>query len=143
MNGLLNAAQAQSLRISLQTLEERLRRADAWLAGMEEAGVLYHRALALAPQQRAEARTHIAEALALVAALAHTFATEREIENVASQIRAEMSASWVDLCDTRASKLRRYGEVNPALAEILDAPLERLAALALRIAALMDVPEET
>ena len=47
-----------------------------------------------------------------------------------------MSADWANLCDTRADKLRRYGEVDPRLAELLDADVDALAQLALSLAAL-------
>ncbi len=138
MKGLLNTAQAQSLRITLQIFEERLRHADAWLAGMEESGVLYHRASFLSPEHCTEARTAIAEALAALTVLAQTFALECTEENMVSYIRADMSTSWADLCDTRSVRLQRYGDGHPALAELLDPGIEHLAALALRISALMD-----
>ena len=51
-------------------------------------------------------------------------------------IAAQMSADWANLCDTRADKLRRYGEVDPRLAELLDADVDALAQLALSLAAL-------
>jgi hypothetical protein len=138
MNGFLNSAQARSLHITLQMLEERLRRADAWLAGTEESGLVYHRTLALPPENRAAARIAISEALETLSSLAETFAVGCKEEDLVNHIRADMSASWTDLCDTRSEKLQRYGEVHPALAELLDPDIERLAALALRIAALMN-----
>lgn len=138
MNTLLNPAQAQSLRITLRALELRLHRADLWLQGAEEEGRLYQRALSLPPQTRAQAREAIAEARRRLYALADRFALEPEEEDAASIIRGEMSVSWADLCDTHAAKLRRYGPVAPDLAAALDPEVERLAALALRIATLMD-----
>lgn len=134
----LNTAQVRSVQTALSKLEERLRSAEAWLPGVEEHHILYRRCLALAPERRARLQAHIAEALGLIACLARTLDLEREEQNVASHIRAELSASWVNLCDIHSDRLHRYGSVDPALPTTLDPAVERLASLALDIAGLMD-----
>lgn len=137
MNELLNGSQKFSVFVTLRTLEERLRQADAWLQGEEEHGRLYYRAVKLSPEQRALARQRIAEALPVIDALAHKLALEAVDDDAGAHIRAGLSESWANLCDIRSQKLRRYGEVQPGLSAVLDEPVEQLAQLALAIASLM------
>jgi len=134
--GLLNFAQRNSLTLGLRALEGHLRQADAWLQGEEEHGILYQRSLNLAPKRRAAARAKIAAALARIAVLTERFDLPVAEDNLGATIAAQMSADWTNLCDTRADKLRRYGEVDPRLAELLDADVDALAQLALSLAAL-------
>jgi hypothetical protein len=133
---LLNAAQRNSLTIGLRSFEADLRRADAWLQGEGERGILYRRSLDLPPEGRAVARAQIAAALARIATLAEWFDLAVTEDNLGATIAAQMSVDWANLCDTRSDKLRRYGEVDPRLAEVLDADVEALAQLALSLAAL-------
>lgn len=135
MKELLNAAQYRSISIVLRMLEERLHQAEVWLQGAgEEAGLLYHRTLISPPERRALVQQQIAEALQLIATLQQTFQLEAEEDDLRRTIRAALSASWADLCDARSATLRRYGEVHPELAAVLDPAIERLAHLALAIA---------
>lgn len=136
MTELLNAAQRGSLTIGLRAFEMHLRQADAWLQGEEEHGILYRRSLHLAPKHRAAARAEIAEALARIAVLAAQFDLPVTEDDLGATIASQMSVDWANLCDTRADKLRRYGEVDPRLAEFLDADVDALAQLALSLAAL-------
>ncbi len=137
MDELLNGSQKFSVFVTLRTLEERLRQADAWLQGEEEHGRLYHRALTLSPEQREQARQRIAEALQVINDLASRLDLEATYDDAGGHIRAGLSESWANLCDIRSQKLRRYGEVQPGLSAVLDEPVEQLAQLALAIAALM------
>lgn len=137
MDALLNDSQKFSIFVTLRTLEERLHEADAWLQGEEENGRLYHRTLTLPPEQREQARQRIAEALRVIDDLASMLDLDATSDNAGDHIRAGLSESWANLCDIRAKKLRRYGEVHPALSAVLDEPVEHLAQLALAIASLM------
>jgi hypothetical protein len=133
---LLNPAQRSSLTLGLRAFEKDLRQADAWLLGGEEHGCLYRRSLDLAPERRAAARVQIAGALAQIAALAERFDLAVTEDDLGATIASQMSVDWANLCDTRSNKLRRYGEVDPRLAEFLDADVDALAQLALSLTAL-------
>ena len=136
MADLLNPAQRSSLTIGLRAFEMHLRQADAWLQGGEERGILYRRSLDLSPEQRAAARAQIAAALAQIAVLAERFGLAAAEDELGATIASQMSVDWANLCDARSDKLRRYGEVDPRLADLLDVDLDRLAQLALSLAAL-------
>ena len=133
---LLNFAQRNSLTLGLRAFEGHLRQADAWLLGQEEHGILYRRSLDLPPERRAAARAQIAAALTQIAVLAERFDLPVTEDDLGATFASQMSVDWANLCDTRSSKLRRYGEVDPRLPELLDADVDALAQLALALAAL-------
>jgi len=133
---LLNDAQRVSLITGLRLFEKHLRQADAWLQGHEEHGILYRRRLDLAPELRAAARVQVAAALTRVAALAERFDLLATEDSLTATIASQMSADWANLCDMRSDKLRRYGPVDPRLAETLDADIDALGQLALALTGL-------
>lgn len=127
MKNLLNAYQWNSLRITLLSFEESLHRAQAWLDGEEQRGLLYERRLTIPPKQQREAQREIRKALGLIAELSHLFELPKATENSTSLIRADMSVAWANLLDNRARKLGRYGDVHPELASALDPRIHKLA----------------
>lgn len=131
---LLNPAQRNSLAVGLRAFEMHLRQIAAWLADGEEAGILYRRRLDLSAERRAAMREQIGLALARIAALAERFDLAPAEEPLESSITALMSVDWANLCDLRADKLRRYGEVDGRLAGLLDADIAALADHALALA---------
>jgi len=133
MDNLLSAPQRASLAIVLRLLEQDLRQADKWLQGAEERGILYRRKLRLPPERRAIARRHIAAALKQIAELARTFDLQPVDDSPEATITAEMSERWANLCDARSDKLKRYGDVDPRLAQVLDPSLDRLIELTLAL----------
>lgn len=131
---LLNDAQRNSLAIGLRAFEVHLRQAAAWLEDGEEAGILYRRRLALPAERRAVMRQQIAAALALIAALAERFDLAPAEEALEASLAARLSVDWANLSDLRSDKLRRYGNVDPRLADQLDADIAELAGRALALA---------
>jgi len=133
MKDLLNEAQYASLAIVLRQLEDDLHQADTWLRGAEENGILYRRKLRLSPERRAAARQVIATALNQVTELAREFDLSQVDDNPSATVIAEMSERWANLCDARADKLKRYGDVDPRLSQALDPSLDRLIELTLAL----------
>ena len=131
---LLNDAQRNSLAIGLRAFEMHLRQAAAWLEDGEETGILYRRRLALPAERRAAMRRQIAAALASIAVLAERFNLAPAEETLEASIAAQMSVDWANLSDLRSDKLRRYGDVDPRLADLLDADIAELADSALALA---------
>ena len=130
---LLNPIQKNSLRITLRRFEENLFRAQTWLDGNDENGVLYQRKLTLPAKRRDQAEQVIKEARELIEKVSHDFDLPIESENAASLLRGEMSISWADLLDSRASELKRAGAVHPELSAALDPNIQSLAGMALRL----------
>lgn len=137
MTDLLNPSQKNSLRITLQMLEESLRHALEWLDGREENGVLYSRKLSILKEKREHARQQIMAALGVIEKLSRKFDLPKETDDAGAMLRGELSVSWANLLDTRAKKLSRYGKAHPELGGMLDEDIRKLAEIALKLSAIL------
>jgi hypothetical protein len=136
MSVLMNQAQRTSVFVALRTFEQYLRQLDRWLHGLEADGILYRYKMELPLERRALMQQKIAAGLALVEELAHTLQLEPEVIDLVGAVRGQMSESRANLIDSRAAKLRRYGEVHPGLSQPLDPVLDRLVQIAAELAQL-------
>lgn len=134
MSDLLNPHQRGAVTIALRAFEEQLRQCDEWIQGRTEEGALYRRRFAFSEERRMLVREQIAQALACIADLADRCSLSAQEEDAAAMLRAGFSASWAALCDVRADKLKRYGQVAPSLAQALDPSIETLIELSLSLA---------
>ena len=133
MSELFNPYQEQAVVNVLRAFEKSLRESQRWLNGAYEDGILYHRAVVLSAERRNEARELVALALNEIHSLADKLEFGSIFENSANDIRAQMGLHWVDLSSRHAAGLRGFGEVNPGLADQIDAPLERLEQIAMKL----------
>lgn len=138
MNDLLNDYQLNSLLTVLRIFEHNLHQADEWLQGKEESGILYQRQLRLPQGKRNSARRQIAKTLEQINDLAQKLNLPSEKQDPAGLIRGQLTVSWADLMDTRSLKLKRYGEVDPHLPEVLDPSINQLAQAAMALARIFD-----
>jgi hypothetical protein len=133
MSDLLNLYQRGALTIALRAFEEQLRQCDEWMQGRTEEGMLYQRQFFLSRESRTLVREQITQALACIADLAGRFGLPVQEEDAVAMLRAGFSASWAALCDVRADKLKRYGQVAPGLAQALEPSIETLIELSLSL----------
>ena len=129
----LNPSQKRALAVQLRNLEQVLFRVNHLIRERPEEGILTHyipvpepirpRLEALAEQMRVE-----------IALLAKQYELQPKAVDSRSHIKAKMALTWSGLNEVLSSKLKRYGEVDPALSESLDPCLNRLIDLALQIA---------
>jgi hypothetical protein len=137
-DGLLNHSQRVSLEITLRLFEESLRQGLAYLDGNETDGIWYKRRLDLPAEKQSQARKIVVEALDEIGRLAREFRLVKIEENSAGDVRAQMSQSWANLEDVKSKKLKGYGVVDARLGKALDPHIDRLAHLALALAALFE-----
>jgi hypothetical protein len=137
MKNPLNPYQKNSLRISLLMFEENLRRAQEWLDGREENGILYRRKLEISEENRKQATRAIVAALKIIEKVSRTFALEVELESASAILRGALTVNWENLMDTKAAKLKRYGKVHPELGGMLDEDIQELAEIALKLSAIL------
>jgi len=130
MSELMNQAQRTSVFVALRTFEQYLRQLDRWLQGLEEDGILFKYKMDLSPEKRSLMGQKIASGLAWIDELAQTLQFEPEVIDLSTSVRGRMNESWANLIDTHAARLRRYGEVDPGLAQPLDPVLGRLVQIA-------------
>jgi hypothetical protein len=124
----LNANHRRVLEVRLQSLERDLLQARWLMRQPPEDGVLVHYR-PIPSEVRARIEKLVDRMLAEIAALANRFGFQPKVEDIGNSVSAEMVVAWADLNDMRSSKLRGYGEVDPALAETLDPHIEQLIKL--------------
>ncbi len=129
---MLNPAQRSALSTTLMQLEQTVAEMECLLDGPQQ-GITYAtdvdwgeatirslRGLCLA------ARGHIQELVKLFDLPVHRLYGRRVVVGV-------MSVSWNNLEDVRPARLRRYGEVDPALGQTLEPLLELLIRVVLEL----------
>lgn len=125
---LLNPHQHLALTITLRHLEKTLRGILADLVSEEQA-ILYRSQITLPEALRPEVRARVEAALEQIAWLAQTFALEPETIDNTARLRGPLALLRSDLYDVQAAKLRRFGDVNPDLAAVLDPAVLELIGL--------------
>lgn len=138
MSNTLNSDQLRSVVIVLRMFEESLRKAENWLNNSQAGGILYQSTLELSAERQTLVRQKIGQALEQIGRLAHELELQPEKINPAGLIRGEMSVCWANLVDSQSARLRRFGAVNPALAQTIDPTMQQLAQLALELATLFE-----
>jgi hypothetical protein len=124
----LNPYQKNALEIEMRRLEQALLRARDFLRRPpEDSRLTRYRPISEAAHLGMEEL--IDQVLAEIAVLVDGFELQPQVEDPGSYLNAVMSQAWADLYDTLSLKLRRYGEVDPALAETLDPHIRRLIRL--------------
>ncbi len=123
----LNQPQKNSLEIELRHLERALRVARLLMTA-PEIGILIHR-LPVSQAARQRLEPIIEQIMTEIATLAEKFQLQPEADDPLSTLNAEMAVAWSDLYDMLSPKLKRYGEVDPALTETLDPHIKKLISL--------------
>lgn len=124
----LNPYQKNALEIELRHLEQALLRARGFIRHPpEDCRLTSYRPISETARLRLEEL--IDQVLAEIAVLVNRFELQPQVEDLGSYINAAMAQAWADLYDTLSPKLRRYGAVDPALAETLDPHIRSLIRL--------------
>jgi hypothetical protein len=138
MTGLLSTFQRDAIADTLRALEESLWQLDGLLLGLEENRILNRRKLGLNADQRLMARGVVATTLNQIKELKEVLALETREENPAARIVVQMVQHRNSLKSRLSEKLSLLGEIDPALAEVLDQYLDRLALLTLGLAKIIE-----
>ncbi|MBN1933586.1 MAG: hypothetical protein JW934_02915 [Anaerolineae bacterium] len=134
MSDLLNSYQRNALTVALRAFEEQLHQFAEWMRKDEETGILYCRRLVLSEEKRASIQSQVAEAIEHIGRLTARFDLRPQEEDATAMLRAGASVCWATLCDVRADKLKRYGQIDPRLTSALDPDIEALIDLSLSLA---------
>ena len=130
---LLNPAQKNSLRICLMLAEKGMLEVDRLVSAGEHQGLLFTITDDLTGDARTALRSLIHEIRAVIRELKDRFQLEMEVKAISRTIFGKAPLLWEMVADTDASRLRRYGETDPRLKEILDPSIERLGQALLRM----------
>jgi hypothetical protein len=138
MPGLLSTFQRDAIADTLRALEESLWQLDGLLLGLEENRILNRRKLGLTSDQRLMARGVVATTLNQIEELKEILALETREENPAKRIAVQLIHHRNSLKSRLSEKLSLLGEIDPALAEVLDQYLDRLALLSLGLSKIIE-----
>jgi hypothetical protein len=123
----LNEAQHNSLAVGLRALSHTCNEIERLLSG-EQPPLLWEIENDLTEQERQRIATSLTRLRHQIQAIAAQWAVKPEVISVRRSIVAQLSVDWSDLNDLRPHTLRRYGEVDPAVAAVLQPAIEQLIA---------------
>lgn len=126
----LNQYQQRSLGVTLRLLEKTLDDIEALLAA-DHQGLLYAVRTEISPEREMELRRLSKDARAVLAEMMRQYELPLQQEDGLRIISARLSSAWENLEDSRPRKLRRYGQVDPEVAEELEPQVEALIRLVL------------
>lgn len=129
---LLNSHQRQALAITLRQLERTLRGIVRDLSNEEQA-ILYRSVITLPEERRSQVKQLAETALERIAWLAHRFELPQKTYDNSASLRGPLALLRSDLHDAHAAKLKRFGEVDPALETELDPSLDELITILFEI----------
>jgi hypothetical protein len=126
--GVLTPNQAQGVGVALRRLERTLFSIEALYMRREETreGAIVSLVNPLTDEQGAELANLVGQARASIATLAGRFGLQHETSDLAREAHGRLVEMWTALEDTKSTKLRRYGRVDPALSASLDPEIEQL-----------------
>jgi hypothetical protein len=130
---MLNDAQRSSLRILMSLIEEKMRTVEFRLAHPDEQALMFEVQNDFCPEMPHMVRDKMAEVARLIEALRDRLALPREIRPASNELRTGLSQLWAFLQEANSTRLRRFGDVHPALSPALDLHIERLAHLMLEM----------
>ena len=126
---MLNDAQRTSLGIVMRMLEEKMRAIEARLAQPEERALTFEVRNDLTPAMVQVLREKIDEVYVLIRALRDRLALPPTVKSASRDALTGLMPLWVVLQESTSERLRRYGEVDPSLAHVLDPKIGALARL--------------
>ncbi len=121
----LNQYQKRSVAVALRLLEKTLDDIEMLLA-RDHQGLLYAVRTEISPDREAELRRISGDVRAALAELAREYDLPIQQEDGLRVMSAKLSSAWENLEDSRPRKLRRYGSVDPEVAEVLEPQVEAL-----------------
>jgi len=118
--------QLRRIRITIQLLEETLRRADRLLADGDFKGILYSYKIQISFEKQRLFHDKIMETLAYIERLVKELGIEPVEYSVERIITGELGISWENLEECRPKHMKGYGEMDPDAKESLDVVIDDL-----------------
>jgi len=107
-------------------LDQMLCDFEAYAAGREFHGVLYHERNRLSPKQRRTILDQTSHIRKILKELQGTLGLKPRIEDVSRNIWGRGSMFWESLVETETKYLQRYGATPPGLEDYLDPKIKTL-----------------
>ena len=110
----------RGISVTLSLLDEDLWEFDQWAKGQEVRSVLYEVRNTLSEGQRQLIAEQVAKMREILRELRDTLGLEGFLHLVDKMVASSCAMQWASLLELESSRLRRYGELPPGLAEYLD-----------------------
>jgi len=123
---MLNDYQRRGLSITLRIVEENLEHIERILKNDGYSGVLYETRNDITKDIRKEISNRIPPAIAEIEKIADKFHLEKQIGWASNAAYSKLPYCWEILENTRARRLKRYGDISRGLGEELDPHLDTI-----------------
>jgi hypothetical protein len=123
---MLNEYQRRSLKVPLSIVEKSLRDIEKILNENDHSGVLYTFSNNIPVTAKEKVSLLISKAYGKIRNVAERFNLEKEFKNANREAFAKLPHCWEMLEDTKAKKLKRYGDVAEGLEEVLDPQIKAI-----------------
>jgi hypothetical protein len=126
---MLNDAQRNHLRILMSRIEEKMRAIEFRLGHPDKNGLMSEIRNDITHEIAQVLREKLPEVYDLIRTLRDQLALPRESKQLSRELMMGLPQLWVVLQESDSKSLRRYGDVDHALAPVLDPQIETLARL--------------
>ncbi len=121
---MLNEYQRRSLKVTLSIVEKSLRDIEKILNVNDHSGVLYTFRNNIPPTAKEKVLLLMSKAYGRIRNVAEKFNLEKESKYANREAFAKLPHCWEMLEDTKAKKLKGYGDIPVGLVSVLDPELD-------------------
>ena len=130
---MLNKEQKRGLTIALRIVEENMQKIEQLLENKTYEGLLYDTNCSVAPDAKEEILKRVSLVKDRIKILSNLFALEKEYREGLRKIFGILPSCWEIIENVKSKRLKRYGDVQDGLDNVLDPQLNRITDLILEM----------
>ena len=130
---MLNKEQKRGLTIALRIVEENMQKIEQLLENKTYEGILYDTNCSVAPDAKEEILKRVSLVKDRIKILSNLFALEKEYREGLRKIFGILPSCWEIIENVKSKRLKRYGDVQDGLDNVLDPQLNRITDLILEM----------
>jgi len=130
---MLNKDQKRGLTIALRVVEENMQNIEHILNSKIHKGILYDTNCNIAPEIKEEMLKRVAFVKDRIKIISNLFALEKEYREGLRKIFGILPSCWEIIENVKTKRLKRYGDVQNGLDNVLDPQLNRITDLILEM----------
>mgnify|MGYP001619196867 FL=1 len=134
---MLNKEQKRGLTIALRIVEENMQKIEQLLEIKTYEGILYDTNCSVAPDAKEEILKRVSLVKDRIKILSNLFALEKEYREGLRKIFGILPSCWEIIENVKSKRLKRYGDVQDGLDNVLDPQLNRITDLILEMEQLL------
>ena len=134
---MLNKEQKRGLTIALRIVEENMQKIEQLLEIKTYEGILYDTNCSVAPDAKEEILKRVSFIKARINYISNLFVLEKEYREGLRNIFGILPSCWEIIENVKTKRLKRYGDVQNGLDNVLDPQLNRITDLILEMEQLL------